>query len=46
MLNAVFKIINGKGNSVRQPSVNNTRNKMCAIEVFKCSNGCLPPDYE
>ena len=41
-----LKIINGKRNSVKLPSINHIRNKMCAIEVFKCLNGISPPDYK
>ena len=41
-----LKIINGKRNSVKLPSINHIRNKMCAIEVFKCFNGISPPDFE
>ena len=40
-----LKNINGKRDSVKLPSLNHIRNKMCAIEVFKCLNGILPPDY-
>ena len=39
-------IINGKRNSVKLPSINHIRNKMCAIEVFKCLNGISPPDFK
>ena len=41
-----LKIINGKRNSVKLPSINHIRNKMCAIEMFKCWNGISPPDYK
>ena len=41
-----LKIINGKRNSVKLPSIKHIRNKMCAIEVFKYLNGISPPDYE
>ena len=41
-----LKIINGKRNSVKLPSINHIRNKMCAIEVFKCLNGISPPHYK
>ena len=40
-----LKIINGRRNSVKLPSVNHIRNRMCAIEVFKCLNGLAPPNY-
>ena len=33
-----LKIINGKRDSVKLPSINHIRNKMCAIEAFKCLN--------
>jgi len=41
-----FKIINGKRDSVKLPSINHIRKKMCAIEVFKCLNGTSPTDYK
>ena len=40
-----LKIINGKRDSVKLPSINNIKNKMFEIEVFKCLNGISPPDY-
>ena len=41
-----IKIVNGKRNSVKLPSINHTRNKMCAIEFFKFLNEISPPGYE
>ena len=41
-----LKIINGKRNGVKLPSINHIRNKMCVIEVFKCLNEISPPDYK
>ena len=41
-----LKIVNGKRNSVKLPSINHIRNKTCAIEVFECLNGVSPPNYE
>ena len=40
-----LKIINSK-RDVKLPSINHIRNKMCAVEVFKCLNGISPPDYK
>ena len=40
-----LKIINGRRNSVKLPSINHIRNRMCAVEVFKCLNGLAPPDF-
>ena len=39
-----LKIINGRRSSVKLPSINHIRNRMCAVEVFKCLNGLAPPD--
>ena len=40
-----LKIINGRRNSVKLPSINRIRNRICAVEVFKCLNGLAPPDF-
>ena len=40
-----LKIINGRRKSVKLPSINHIRNRMCAVEVFKCLNGLAPPDF-
>ena len=40
-----LKIINGRRNGVKLPSINFIRNRMCAIEVFKCLNGLAPTDF-
>ena len=39
-----LKIINSKRDSVKLPLIYHIRNKMCAIEVFKCLNGISPPE--
>ena len=36
---------NGRRTGVKLPSVNHIRNRMCAVEVFKCLNGLAPPDF-
>jgi len=41
-----LKIINCTRDSVKLPSINHIRKKMCAIEVFKCLNGTSPTDYK
>ena len=41
-----LELINDKGNSIKLPSINHIRNKMCIIEVLKCLKGVSPPDYE
>ena len=39
------KIINGRRNSVKLPSINYVRNIMCVVEVFKCLNGLALPEF-
>ena len=41
-----LNIINGKRDSVKLPSINHIRDKMYAIEVFKCLDGISPPDHK
>ena len=34
-----LRIVNGQSNSVQLPTVQQIRNKNCAVDVFKCLNG-------
>ena len=41
-----LRIINNNTNLVSLPTVNHTRNKRCALEVFKCLNGLAPRMFQ
>ena len=42
-----MQIINGSRKSdVKLPRINHLRNRLCALEVFKCLNGIVPKAFE
>ena len=41
-----LRIVNGQSNSVQLPTVQQIRNKNCAVDVFKCLNGLAPSVYK
>ena len=42
-----MRIINGNRKSdVKLPRINHLRNRLCALEVFKCLNGIVPKAFE
>ena len=42
-----MRIINGKRKSdAKLPRINHLRNRLCALEVFKCLNGIVPKAFE
>jgi hypothetical protein len=38
--------LNGQSNSVQLPTVQQIRNKNCAVDFFKCLNGLVPSVYK
>ena len=40
-----LKIVNGQSNSAGLPTVQQIRNRNCAVDVFKCLHGLAPPAY-
>ena len=44
--NRALKVINGQRSSVKLPNVNETRNRSCVHEVFKCLNGIAPKAFQ